>query len=172
MSNKTVTATVVETDILAEAYTRLEQAEEVLDGLQTEQRDNVAAMTAASHARDSSAFFALQKRQNEMAAELHFAKVQVAQARIEVENCRLEKAKAELPDWYARLKAVHEAMAPLEAEKAAIAFQISQREHIKRQHASTKSPLVRQLENLEGEWQRRTMTDNAPSIKSLQGFVR
>ena len=172
MSTKTVAATVAETDILAQAYERLEQAEEVLDALETEQRDNVAAMTEASKARDSAGFFALQKRQNEMAAELHFAKVMVAQARIEVEEQRLKKAQQELPPLLERMADLRAEIAPLEAQLAAVGYQASQRENIARNHARTKAPLVQQLERLENEWRQRSALENAPVVRNLQGFYR
>lgn len=170
MSSKTKELDTV--DILAQAYHDLEVAEEQLDKLQTEASDNAVAMTEASKARDSAGFFAKQKRQNEMAAELHFAKVQVAQAKIAVEEARLKKAQQELPPLLERMAAIRAEMAPLEAQLAAVGYQASQRERIKRNHASAKAPLVRQLENLEGEWRQRIALENAPSVRSLQGFVR
>ncbi|MCC6458811.1 MAG: hypothetical protein IT328_27955, partial [Caldilineaceae bacterium] len=95
-----------------------------------------------------------------------------AQAKIAVEEARLKKSQQELPPLLERMAAIRAQIQPLEAQLAAVAFQANQRQQIQRHHASTKAPLVRQLENLENEWRQRIALESAPSVRSLQGFYR
>ena len=172
MSNKTVTATVADTDILAEAYTAQELAEEHLAALQSEQQSTVQAMAAASTARDSTSYFALQKRQRELITELDFAEGVVIDTKLAVEEARLAKAQLELVPLYARMAAIRAEMKPLEDQLSAVMYEVSKRESIKRAHAVQKSPLLRQRERLEAARQQRINLESAPAVRSLQGFYR
>ena len=170
MSTKTATAP--DTDILAEAYTAQELAEEHLAALQAEQQSTVQAMAEASNARDSTSYFALQKRQRELVVEIDFAEGVVIDSKIAVEEARLAQAQAELPPLYARMAAIREQMKPFENELAAVMYELGKRESIKRAHAVQKSPLLRQRERLEAARQQRINLESAPAVRSLQGFFR